>query len=211
MRATRPAACPCTCGADWTRCALHTESLRCLSVTLASGTAGWLMVSRKRPGRSLSCIAALLLSAMAWTGSTWAQTVYKWVDRNGVTQYSSSPPPAGASGVVVPVPPSPSAEAASQAKAAAQRASDEAKRREADRLREQADLRLRPNWSWLDTQSPWITAPTARSRRPAPRRRRSRRTCRPCRCRSSPASPGIRAAWPGRCRRRRCRRSATAA
>jgi Domain of unknown function (DUF4124) len=101
------------------------------------------MVSRKRPGRSLSCIAALLLSAMAWTGSTWAQTVYKWVDRNGVTQYSSSPPPAGASGVVVPVPPSPSAEAASQAKAAAQRASDEAKRREADRLREQADKQLK--------------------------------------------------------------------
>lgn len=101
------------------------------------------MASCKRPERSLKCIAALLLCAMTWTGSTWAQTVYKWVDRNGVTQYSSSPPPAGASGVVVPVPPPPSAEAASQAKAAAQRASDEARRREADRLREQADKQLK--------------------------------------------------------------------
>lgn len=101
------------------------------------------MASRKRPGRKLTCIAALLFAAMTWAGAAWAQTIYKWVDRNGVTQYSSAPPPAGASAVRVPVPPPPSAEAASQAKAAAQRASDEAKRREADRLREQADKQLR--------------------------------------------------------------------
>jgi hypothetical protein len=101
------------------------------------------MASRKRPGLNLWCIAALLVTAMAWTGQACAQTVYKWVDRNGVTQYSSSPPPVGASSVVVPVPPPPSAEAASQAKAAAQRASDEAKRREAERLREQGDTQFK--------------------------------------------------------------------
>ncbi len=101
------------------------------------------MGSRKSPGRGLSRIALMLLAVVAWTSGTWAQTVYKWVDRNGVTQYSSSPPPAGASGVLVGVPPPPSAEAASQAKAAAQRASDEAKRFEADRLREQADKQLK--------------------------------------------------------------------
>lgn len=101
------------------------------------------MGSRKSPGRGLSRIALMLLAVVAWTGGTWAQTVYKWVDRNGVTQYSSSPPPAGASGVLVPVPPPPSAQAASQAKAAAQRANDEAKRFEADRLREQADKQLK--------------------------------------------------------------------
>jgi Domain of unknown function (DUF4124) len=112
-------------------------------LSLASGMAGSLMTSRKGPGLKLWCIAALLVAAMAWTGGGWAQTVYKWVDRNGVTQYSSSPPPAGASGVVVPVPPPPSAEAASQAKAAAQRASDEAKRLEAERLREQADTQFK--------------------------------------------------------------------
>jgi hypothetical protein len=101
------------------------------------------MVKGKPAARKFRCIVVLLLAATAWAGSSWAQTVYKWVDRNGVTQYSSSAPPAGASGVVVPVPPPPSDEAASQAKAAAQRTRDQATRLEAERLREQADKQLK--------------------------------------------------------------------
>jgi hypothetical protein len=85
----------------------------------------------------------MLLAAFVWAGNTSAQTVYKWVDRQGVTQYSSSPPPAGTSAVVVPVPPPPSAQAASQARAAAERTGDEAKRLETQRLREQAAKQLK--------------------------------------------------------------------
>jgi hypothetical protein len=86
---------------------------------------------------------ALLLVGSGWAASAGAQAVYKWVDRSGVTQYSASPPPAGASSVLVRVAPPPSAEAASQAKENAQKASDQAKRLEAERLREQDETQLK--------------------------------------------------------------------
>lgn len=46
---------------------------------------------------SLRCLQAVLLPAamLLLAAPLSAQTVYKWKDANGVTQYSSTPPPSG--------------------------------------------------------------------------------------------------------------------
>ena len=68
--------------------------------------------------------------------------IYKWVDRSGVTQYSAAPPPPGIAATdICPMPP-PSADAASQAKAEAQRMIDDANRCVAELLREQEQKRV---------------------------------------------------------------------
>ena len=78
------------------------------------------------------------LAALAWAGNACPQDIYKWVDRSGVTQYSATPPAAGiAATVICPMPPLP-ADAASQARAEAQRMIDEANHCVAELLREQA-------------------------------------------------------------------------
>jgi len=69
-------------------------------------------------------------------GAALAQNIYKWVDKQGVTQYSTTPPPAGTPVTTLPATPAVPADAASQAKTDAQRLADEAKRREDERVRE---------------------------------------------------------------------------
>lgn len=69
-------------------------------------------------------------------GAAFAEKIYKWVDKQGVTQYSTTPPPAGTPATTLPSTPAVPADAASQAKTGAQRLADEARRREDERLRE---------------------------------------------------------------------------
>ena len=75
-------------------------------------------------------------AVLAWISNANAQDIYKWLDSNGVTQYSATPPPPGISATVICAAPTQSAEAVSQAKADAQRMSDDANRRVAELLRE---------------------------------------------------------------------------
>lgn len=86
----------------------------------------------------LACLRVLGLAALAWMGSANAQDIYKWVDSEGVTRYTASPPPAGVAATLIQAAPPPSAEAASKAKADARRKIHEANRRAAERSREQA-------------------------------------------------------------------------
>lgn len=82
----------------------------------------------------LLCVLVLLGAG----GRAGAQEIYKWVDAQGVTQYSTTPPPPGVAAKVVRVAPAPPAEVASQARADAQRVIDETNRRAAERAEAQA-------------------------------------------------------------------------
>jgi Domain of unknown function (DUF4124) len=93
---------------------------------------------------------AILVAGLG-LGPAWAQVVYKWVDAQGATQYTSTPPPAGVPVTVIRPPAAPTAEAASQARAAAQRSIDEAARMAEARQREQALQRAQADRLQRDT------------------------------------------------------------
>ncbi len=81
----------------------------------------------------MAVMAGLLLTA----GAADAQKIYKWTDAGGRVQYTNTPPPAGVPFSTLGPPPAPDAEAASQARARAQRSIDEAARAADERRRAQ--------------------------------------------------------------------------
>jgi hypothetical protein len=83
--------------------------------------------------------SCLSLSLALSPGPAQAQTVYKWVDSHGITQYSSSPPPPGVATTVLRPPPVP--DAASAVPGTAQRQADEAKRLATERAQQDAAQR----------------------------------------------------------------------
>jgi hypothetical protein len=87
-----------------------------------------------------SCLSLCLsLCLVLGPGPAQAQTVYKWVDSHGVTQYSSSPPPPGVATSVLRPPPVP--DAASAVPGTAQRPTDDAKRLATERAQQDAAQR----------------------------------------------------------------------
>src|SRR3546814_16804079 len=72
------------------RAALAPRRVRCWNRANAHRTAA---MRPLRPAIFLALPCALLLASAPLA----AQQVYKWKDANGVTQYSATPPPAGAS------------------------------------------------------------------------------------------------------------------
>lgn len=79
----------------------------------------------------------LVLAGLCAAAPAAAQTVYKWTDAGGRVQYTNTPPPAGVPFSTLGPPPAPDAEAASQARARAQRSIDEAARAADERRRAQ--------------------------------------------------------------------------
>jgi len=99
------------------------------------------MLCGSRSVLGLFRLCMLGIAALAWMGNAYPQSIYKWVDSDGVTQYSATPPPASASGTVLRMGPPPPAESASQAKADVERVSEDANRRAAALQREQTQRR----------------------------------------------------------------------
>lgn len=88
--------------------------------------------------RGLATAAFVLALSL---GSALAQEVYKWVDQQGVTHYTSSPPPPGVAAKVLQAPASPTPNPAPGSANPAQRKTDEAKR--LSEQREQAQVQQR--------------------------------------------------------------------
>lgn len=86
----------------------------------------------------LCCRAVMGFAAAVAACAACGQTIYKWVDSTGVTQYSATPPPKGTAATMIHTTPPPPAEVAEQAKTDAKRRLDDAERRAAERSREQA-------------------------------------------------------------------------
>lgn len=103
------------------------------------GQLAWHRRAMTRFCRALDLRCLVLGVALLGPGGAPAQQVYKWVDAQGVTHYTSSPPPPGVAAKVLQAPPVPTPPASTANPA--QRQIDQAKRLSAEREQAEASQR----------------------------------------------------------------------